>query len=159
MMNDEILWKKIDDIKQQGAQPKAKPSKPEHAPAKAAQEQGTEVGSSGDAKQSTKKPSNHGTKQPSRHATMTPRYHDTVIPHMVESVRKQVRQAGKEAATHRFSVAEKQAIADIVYTYGRQGHRTTENEIARIAVNWLLLEYGEHGKDSVLHRVLEALRQ
>jgi hypothetical protein len=69
-----------------------------------------------------------------------------------------VKQLGKEAATHRFTGEEKRAIADLVYTHNRQGYRTSENEITRIAVNWLLLDFKERGEHSVLSRIIELLR-
>lgn len=76
---------------------------------------------------------------------------------MIETVRKAVKQLGKEAATHRFTLAEKQSIADLVYTHARQGYKTSENEIARIAINWLILDYKENGEKSILAQVLSAL--
>lgn len=91
--------------------------------------------------------------------TIPPRYHDTTTPSVVELVRKAVKRVGKEAATYRFTPDEKQHLADIVYTYGRQGYRTSENEITRIAVNWLLWDYQERGAQSVLARLLEALHE
>ena len=78
---------------------------------------------------------------------------------MVRSLRKAVIAVGKEAATHRFTLEEKRAIADIVYTYGRQGYKTSENEIARVAINWLMLDYTENGRKSVLEKVLKALKE
>ena len=48
-------------------------------------------------------------------------------------------------------------LSDIVYTYKRQGQKTSETEINRIALNYLLLDYREHGQQSVLARVLAAL--
>lgn len=78
-------------------------------------------------------------------------------PELLEEVRKVVKQLGKEAATHRFSIEEKRSIADLVYTYNRQGYRTSENEITRIAVNWILLDFKERGEQSVLARMLELL--
>jgi len=77
----------------------------------------------------------------------------------LETIRKAVRQLGKEAATHRFTPHEKNVLADIVYTYTRQGYRTSENEITRIAVNWLLLDYKERGEQSVLAQMLELLHK
>jgi len=97
--------------------------------------------------------SNHDTVIPRYHDTMTPRYHDTVI----EIVRKAVKDYGKEAATHRFTVSEKKAIADIIYTYKSRGVKTSENELARIAVNFLLEDFNENGEESVLDKVLRAL--
>jgi hypothetical protein len=93
------------------------------------------------------------TKQPRHHATTTPRYHDTVI----EMIRTAVKAFGKEAATHRFTPEEKKAIADIVYAYRQTGIRTSENEISRIGVNFLVEDYRKNGENSVLHKVLKAL--
>ncbi len=92
---------------------------------------------------------------PSNHDTTVSRYHDTTI----ETVRKAVKEIGKEAATHRFTPDEKQAIADLVYTYKRQGTRTSENEVARIAVNFVLQDHSENGENSVIDKVLKALNE
>ena len=114
---------------------------------------------------------------------MTPRHHETTAPRRetikepsdpaqkqdvtsedmtaatLETIRKTVRQIGKEAATHRFTTEEKNVLTDIVYTYTRQGYKTSENEVTRIAVNWLVLDYQERGEQSVLARMLEALHK
>jgi hypothetical protein len=97
--------------------------------------------------------SNRDTTTPRNHDTTVSRYHDTII----ESVRKAVKEFGKEAATHRFTVEEKKAIADIIYAYRSRGIRTSENEIARIAVNFIVNDYWENGETSILDRVLRAL--
>jgi hypothetical protein len=82
------------------------------------------------------------TMTPRHHDTMQPRNHDTTPPRqeldIIEVVRKAVKQIGKEAATHRFTLEEKHLLADIEYTYKRQGIRTSENEITRIAINYFL---------------------
>ncbi|MBK8903070.1 MAG: hypothetical protein IPM53_17910 [Anaerolineaceae bacterium] len=93
------------------------------------------------------------TMQPSNHDTTVSRYHDTII----ELLRKTVKIIGKEAATHRFTVEEKRAIKKIVFTYEDQGILTSENEITRIAVNYLIEDYKQNGKSSLLERVLKAL--
>ena len=100
-----------------------------------------------------KQPSNRDTMQPRNHETMVSRYHDTTI----ETVRKAVKELGKEAATYRFTIEEKRAIADLVYTYKRRGIRTSENEITRIAVNFVLHDNQESGKNGILDKVLRAL--
>lgn len=82
---------------------------------------------------------------------------EDTIGDLMEELRKAVKQLGKEAATYRFTNQEKSALADIVYTYGRQGLRTSENEITRIAVNWLLMDYRENGGNSILSRLLDSL--
>ncbi len=94
---------------------------------------------------------------------MTPRYHDTTIPRVygvaIGLVRKAVKEFGKEAATHRFTVDEKKEIADLIYTYKSRGVKTSENEIARIAINFIVEDYRDNGENSVLHKILEALNE
>ncbi len=111
----------------------------------------------------TKKSKEHKIEQPSHRDTTTPRYHDTtqsiIDGAIVELVRKAVRELGKEAATHRFTQAEKKEIGDIIYTYKNQGLKTSENEVTRIAVNFIIEDYKENGKNSVLHKILEALNE
>lgn len=76
----------------------------------------------------------------------------------IESIRKVVKDPGREVSFVRLSLAEKTQLGDIVYTCKRQGQKTTENEINRIGLNYLLWDYREHGEQSVLARVLAALR-
>ena len=97
-------------------------------------------------------------KQQRHRATVTPANHDVTVS-TVEVIRKAVRRTGKEAATHRFTKAEKDQIAEIVYAYHRRGVRTSENEIARIAVNWLVQDYRANADDSILSRTMKALRE
>ena len=85
---------------------------------------------------------------------------DTALPgaaDAIESIRKVVKVPGREVSFVRLSPEEKAKVVDIVYTYRRQGQKTTENEISRIALNFLLHDYDEHGECSVLARVLAAL--
>jgi hypothetical protein len=95
----------------------------------------------------------HDTTTPRHHDTTVSRYHDTII----EAIRKAVKQIGKEAATHRFTVAEKQEIANIVFTYKNQGVFTSENEVSRVAINFIIADYKENGEESVLARAIKAL--
>jgi hypothetical protein len=95
----------------------------------------------------------HDTMTPRHHDTTVSRYHDTII----EAIRKAVKQIGKEAATHRFTVAEKQEIANIVFTYKNQGVFTSENEVSRVAINFIIADYKENGEESVLARAIKAL--
>src|SRR5688572_22780415 len=68
------------------------------------------------------KNNSHDTAIPRHHDTMIPRNHDTMIPlkndeiDLFELVRKSIKQIGKEAATHRFTIEEKNELADIEYT-------------------------------------------
>jgi hypothetical protein len=110
-----------------------------------------------------------GVKQNARRDTTTPRHHDTTVSRnhdtttplpeadVFEVVRKAVKQVGKEAATHRFTLEEKNLLADIEYTYKRQGIRTSENEITRIAINYIIAEYKQNGEESILANILKRL--
>jgi hypothetical protein len=100
-------------------------------------------------------PIKRDTTTPSNHDTTVSRYHDTII----ELVRKSVKEFGKEAATHRFTLEEKRAVADIIYTYKNSGIKTSENEIARISVNFIIEDYRENGANSILHKILEVLNE
>lgn len=76
----------------------------------------------------------------------------------VAAIRKIVKDPGREVSFVRLSPQEKAQLADIVYTYKRRGHKTSENEINRIALNFLLADYHANGAQSMLARVLDALR-
>jgi hypothetical protein len=96
---------------------------------------------------------------PRHHDTMTPRNHETMVPgeeqDIFETVRKSVKQIGKEAATHRFTLDEKNQLADIEYTYKRHSIRTSENEITRIAINYFIEDYRNNGEASLLAKILK----
>jgi len=76
---------------------------------------------------------------------------------IVEAIRKVVKVPGKEVSFTRLTPEEKAQITDIVYSFKRQGQKTTENEINRIALNFLLSDYHANGEDSVLASVVSAL--
>lgn len=76
---------------------------------------------------------------------------------LVETIRKNVKQLGKESAFCRFTEEEKSALGDIVYKYKRNGIRTSENEVVRIAVNWLLETHRSNEQNSLLAQVLTKL--
>jgi hypothetical protein len=75
----------------------------------------------------------------------------------VEAIRKTVKRPGKEVVYVRLTPEEKAHLADVVYTYRRQGIRTSDNELGRIAINGLLADFQEHGEHSLLAQVLAAL--
>jgi hypothetical protein len=99
--------------------------------------------------------SKESSQQPGHLDTMPPRYQATWI----ESIRKTVKEIGKEAATYRFTQAEKRSLLETVYSFTLKGNKTTENEITRIAVNFILQDFKTNKKESILDRVLESLRQ
>jgi len=103
------------------------------------------------------------------HDTMTPSHHETTPPRttplpafsqeIIEHLRGAVKQLGKEAATHRFTVEEKRALKSIAFEYANKDIQTSENEITRIAVNFLLDDYRKNKEHSLLARVLDSLNK
>jgi hypothetical protein len=79
----------------------------------------------------------------------------------IETIRKTVKQVGKEVLFVRISPEEKRAIGSIVYSFNEiyrgEGRKTSENEIGRVALNFLLEDYKENGNNSFIARVLAAL--
>ena len=126
-------------------------SRPVDSPAKVADNkprtQNTSDGIAGSPSQETMAPRHHGPMTPS-----SP--YDNAI---IETIRRAVHQLGKEDATYRFTAEEKKALTDVVYSYGGAGIKTSQNEITRIAINWLMEDYRANGTGSVLARVLERL--
>ncbi len=113
------------------------------------------------AEQNTKIVKNSDTTVSRYHETMIPSNHDTMIPlseeDMIEAVRKAVKQIGKEPATQRLTLEEKQGLDDIEYSYKRQGIKTSGNEIIRIATNYIVRDYRKNGENSILAKVLNRL--
>ncbi len=103
---------------------------------------------------------NKTTTIPSNRDTVVSRHHATSPDNdadSIEVVRKAVKLLGEKAATHRFTADEKDAIADIVYALRKKGITTSENEITRIAINYLVWDYRQSKQASILARVLERL--
>ena len=110
------------------------------------------------AKQKTNavmKESLHASNNASMHASNQPLIQETII----ETIRKAVKDVGKDSATYRFTPEEKKALLELGFSYKMQGYKTSENELTRIAINFLLEDQRQNGKNSVLQRVLDALNQ
>jgi hypothetical protein len=75
----------------------------------------------------------------------------------IEIIRKAVKRTGEKVSYIRLTKEEKAEIKDIIYTYDKQGIETSENEIGRIALKWLIEDYKISGQNSVLAKVLAAL--
>lgn len=103
-------------------------------------------------------PSTHTTKEPANQSTTISGNHATTIRDTVRRIRQAVHHIGKETATYRFTRDEKVGLMEIVYQQGKVGIRTSENEIVRIGLNWLLQNHRMQGEGSMLSLVLEALR-
>ena len=104
--------------------------------------------------------------------TVTPRHRDTTIPSnrdtttpdnqteiSFESIRKDVKKIGKEAGTHRLTPEEKDKVLKTVFYYTQKGYKTSENEIVRVGLNWLLEDHKINKESSVLHQVLKLLKE
>ena len=78
--------------------------------------------------------SRHHDSRDSKHDSTTPRYHDTMqeaVPKVCEG------HLVKRCPRIALLLEEKKALADMVYAYSvAEGFRTSENEIARIAINF-----------------------
>lgn len=80
---------------------------------------------------------------------------------IVETIRKTVKQVGKDTLFVRLTPDEKHQVASVVYAlnemYRGEGRKTSENEIGRIGLNFLLEDYKANGEQSILAKVLVAL--
>jgi len=89
--------------------------------------------------------------------------HDLILsqlqPDMVKTIRKAVRVRGNEQSIHRLTREEKRALKELVYNYDVAGTKTSENEITRIAINYLIIDHKQRGQESVLAQVLTAMNE
>ena len=80
---------------------------------------------------------------------------------LIKTIRKTVKQVGKEVLFVRLSPDEKHTLGSIVYSFNEiyrgEGRKTSENEIGRIGLNYLLEDYRVNGNNSILAQVLAAL--
>ena len=101
----------------------------------------------------SKEPTKKAIKKESKSASTIASNHAS----MIETIRKSVKSLGTKISFTRITPEEKGRLEDIVYTYKRQGIKTSENEISRIAVNFLIEDFHKNGKGSMLAQVIEAL--
>ena len=102
-----------------------------------------------------KQANNHASLQSSKHASL----HASMDASIIETIRKAVKDVGKESGTFRFTPEEKKALLELAFTYKVQGFKTSENELTRIAINFILEDHKQNSQDSVLEKVLQALDQ
>jgi hypothetical protein len=77
---------------------------------------------------------------------------------LVRQIRRTVRAPGKEVVYVRLTPEEKTRLRDLAYSYQRQGTKTSDTEIARIAINQLLEDHERHGEASLLARVFQSMQ-
>jgi hypothetical protein len=101
--------------------------------------------------------SSNDSNRASARASMLANFQDDTI----ETIRKTVKQVGKDTLFVRLTTDEKHQITSVVYAlnemYRGEGRKTSENEIGRIGVNFLLEDYKANGEQSILAKVLAAL--
>ena len=80
----------------------------------------------------------------------------------IKAIRKTVRRVGKETLYLRITTEEKQVLQSFVHKVNefnrREGFTTSENEISRIAINFLFEDHQMNGPTSILARTLAALQ-
>ena len=89
-----------------------------------------------------------------KHAIMTPRYHDG----MTATIAKSIREVGKEVCTYRLTQKEKTALVEIIYHYRMRNSRLSENDIARIAINFLIEDFNANRHTCKLSSIVEAMK-
>ena len=106
-----------------------------------------------ESKLASKLASNQDSLQASNNASMLALSTETL-----ESIRKIVKNPGKEDVLYvRLTKGEKDKLADVIYTYKRQGVRTSDTEVVRVAINTLLEDYKSNGEKSLLAIILASL--
>ena len=104
-------------------------------------------------KTTAREESNQASLQASNHASM-----QALSTEALESIRKIVKNPGKEDVLYvRLTKGEKDKLADVIYTYKRQGVRTSDTEVVRVAINTLLEDYKSNGEKSLLAIILASL--
>lgn len=93
----------------------------------------------------------------SNNASMQANKQTLIQESVIETIRKAVKDVGKDSATYRFTPEEKKALLELSFSYKIQGYKTSENELTRIAINFILEDQKQNGRNSVLQRVLDAL--
>lgn len=95
--------------------------------------------------------------QANKSASMQASMHVLIQEDIIEIIRKAVKNVGKDSATYRFTPEEKKALLELSFSFKMQGYKTSENELTRIAINFLIEDQKQNGRNSILQRVLDAL--
>lgn len=99
--------------------------------------------------------------QASSHASMLASTLASNEDDIVETIRKTVKQVGGKLLFIRLTPEEKHEITSLVFTFNElhrgESRKTSENEIGRIALNLLFVDYRVRGHASILAKVLAAL--
>lgn len=75
----------------------------------------------------------------------------------IESIRRNLKRSGTITTNYRTTPENKEALAQLVWDYKRRKISTSENELVRIAIEFVLADFEDNGEQSVVHTVLELL--
>lgn len=78
-------------------------------------------------------------------------------PDTLRQIRKAIRTSGKDVLYLRLATEEKTRLRDLASSYQRQGIKTSDTELARIAINHLLADHDQNGERSLLARLFESM--
>lgn len=125
-----------------------------------------------------KQPSNHATMQPSNKPMMQPSNQATKQPPnresitsisgevkeptndggYVETIRLAIKEVAKETTSYRLHEKEKECLEDMLYELRHQKTKSNENEIMRIALNFIINDYQNNGDNSIVVKTLRHMR-
>lgn len=99
------------------------------------------------------------THNPSTHPSNSPSLISDLEEASIEFIRKAVKQVGKEGGTYRFTLEEKSVMKQIKRQYEDQGIDTSDIEIIRIGLNYILADFHNRGDESIVAKVLKRLNE
>ena len=76
---------------------------------------------------------------------------------MIATIVKSMRAVGKEGCTYRLTQREKTALIEIIYHFRMRHIRLSENEIARIAINFLIEDFKARKNDCLLGSIIDSM--
>ena len=76
---------------------------------------------------------------------------------MMATIVKSMRAVGKEGCTYRLTQREKTALIEIIYHFRMRHIRLSENEIARIAINFLIEDYKARKNNCLLGSIIDSM--
>ena len=76
---------------------------------------------------------------------------------IIATIVKSMRAVGKEGCTYRLTQREKTALIEIIYHFRMRNCRLSENEIARIAINFLIEDFKANKNDCLLRSIIDSM--
>ncbi len=73
---------------------------------------------------------------------------------IIKEIRKMISEIGKESSTYRISKGEKKLLLSIIYELRMNGIKTSENQMIRIGLNYVVQDYLKSKGNSMLLKTL-----